>query len=68
MIGQVGLHALYLVLEGFGEPSGCTVGGVLPGSWTCGTSLAVTPSSRFMILVPGGGSLFEITSSPLGPS
>ena len=58
--------SLYLVLDGFGEPSVCPFGCVLPGSWACGTSLSVTPGSCFMILLPGGGSLFEITSSPLG--
>jgi hypothetical protein len=60
----------YCVLGGFSEPSVCPFGGVLRGScaWACGTSLSVTLGSRFMILLPGGGSLFEITSSPFGPS
>src|SRR5262247_2267321 len=52
----------YLVLEGFGEPSGCTFGGVLPGSWADVTSFSVSPGSCFMIVLPGGGCLFEITS------
>jgi hypothetical protein len=49
----------------FGEPSVWRFGCVLLGSWGCGTSLSVGPGSCFMILLPGGGSLFEITSSPL---
>ena len=58
----------YFVLGGFSEPSVCPFGGVLRGScaWACGTSRSVTPGSCLMILLPGGGSLFEITSSPLG--
>ena len=64
---KFGFDALYLSLDGFGESSGFTFGGVLPGSWACGVSRAVVPGTRFMILVPGGGSLFEMTSSPLGP-
>src|SRR5215467_8354824 len=66
---KVGLRlveSLYLVLEGFGAPSGCMFGCGLLGSWPCGASLLVMLGSRFMILLPGGGSLFEITSSPLG--
>ena len=61
---KVGLRlveSLYLVLKGFGAPSGCTFGSGLPGSWTG----AVSPGICFMIVLPGGGCLFEITSSPL---
>ena len=58
--------SIYLFLDGFGELSVCPFGCVLSGSCACGTSLPVAPGSRFMILLPGGGSLFEITSSPLG--
>ena len=60
------LSSLYLFLVGFGEPSVCTFGCGLPGSWACETSLSVPPASCFMILLRGGGCLFEITSSPLG--
>ena len=59
--------APYLSLDGFGEPFACRLGCVLTGSWLCGTSLSVALGTRFMIWLPGGGSLFEMTSSPLGP-
>ena len=32
-----------------------------------GSFLSSLAGKRFMILLPGGGCLFEITSSPLGP-
>src|SRR5262245_61374631 len=60
------LYSPYLVLVGFDEPSICTFDCVLPGSWGCGISLSVAPGSCFMILLRGGGSLLEITNSPLG--
>ena len=56
----------YLLLDGFDVLSGCTFGCGLPGSGVGGTVLSASPGSCFMILLPGGGSLFEITSSPLG--
>jgi hypothetical protein len=52
------LHALYLVLDGFGEPCVSTFGCGLPGSWACEASGRFC---CFMILLPGGGSLFEMT-------
>ena len=65
---KLGCTFRYFVLVGFDGLSGCTFGGGLVGSWDCGVSLSAALGTRFMILVPGGGSLFEITSSPLGPS
>jgi hypothetical protein len=58
--------SFYLFLVGFGELSVCALGCVLPGSWSCGASLTVAPRTRFMIWFLGGGSLFEMTSSPFG--
>ena len=55
------LHrAIYLFLDDFGGLSVCPFGCSLSGSGACETSLWVTPGSRFMILLPGGGSLLEI--------
>ena len=67
---KLGCTFRYFVLGGFSEPSVCPFGGVLPGScaWACEASLSVSSGSCLMILLPGGGSLIEITSSPFGPS
>src|SRR5262245_32610263 len=57
------VSSIYLFLEVFGEPSGCTFGCGLLGSWACGISPSVSPGSCFIIVLSGGGCLFEITSS-----
>ena len=61
---KLGCTFRYFMLGGFSEPSVCPFGGVLPGSCACETSLSGDPGSCFMILLPAGGSLFEITNRP----
>ena len=53
------LASIYLF---FGELSAGTFG---CGSLACGVSVSVTPGSSLMILLPGAGSLFEITKTRL---
>jgi hypothetical protein len=60
----LGYVSIYLLFDGFGDPSGWSFDWVLSGSWASGTCLSVTPGSCFMIVLPEGGSLFEITSFP----
>ena len=60
----LGYASIYSLFDGFGDPSGWSSDWVLSGSWSSGTCLSVTPESCFMILLPEGGSLFEITSFP----
>jgi hypothetical protein len=43
--------SIYLVLEGFGEPSVCLFSCGFSRSWACGTSLSVMPGSCLMILL-----------------
>jgi hypothetical protein len=56
---KLGVHALYLVLDGFGEPSVRPCCCVLPGSWACGISVSVPHGICFMIL-PTIGSLVNV--------